>query len=114
MLTNAVTGSTTDGTLQLNQQANGGAGGEGDAGPGGQGGAAASDLTFDDTASPNQSAMVEVENGASAGAAGAGAIGSVAGVDASSETTITGAKRRQHQRVHERRGGRGVRRFHHR
>lgn len=90
-ITDAVTGSTTDGVLQLEQESNGGAGGDGSEGPGGQGGAAAADLIFDDTASPTRSAMVEVENRAAAGAAGSGGIGSVAGVNASANTTITGA-----------------------
>ena len=91
-LTNAVTGSTMDGALTLDQVAQGGAGGGGFAGKGGQGGAATSDLTFDDTASPTQSATIAVQNDAYAGAGGLGAIGAVAGVDASSDTTVTGAQ----------------------
>jgi len=88
-LTNAVTGATTGGFLQLYQTAAGGGGGAG-SGVGGAGGAASSSLTFDDTTNTTRAATF---NGYSKAQGGVGASGTSggAGGDATSYLSITGA-----------------------
>ena len=76
-LTNAVTGSTAGGVLDLIQEAYGGAGGASSGGgAGGAGGAASSSLNFNDLLSNTASTGVAASVNATGGAGGGGASGS--------------------------------------
>ncbi|HTP91199.1 MAG TPA: Hint domain-containing protein [Xanthobacteraceae bacterium] len=93
-LTNAVTGRTTGGYLQLNQVAVGGAGGNSDGAIAGAGGAATSSFTFDDvTANPIAASSLSGRAVARGGAGGGGGSSGIAGGGgaASVGVDVTGA-----------------------
>jgi hypothetical protein len=91
-LTNAVSGSTTGGTLRLSQTATGGAGGSSTGGTGGQGGAAGSSLTFNDvTANPTPASSLKGYSTAAGGNSGNGET-VVNGGAATSSIALTGAQ----------------------
>jgi hypothetical protein len=87
---NAMSGSTSGGTLSLSQTAIGGNGGASDTGAGGNGGSGASTLTFSDTKSSPPSAALLVTLTATGGNGGAGATTGNGGV-ATIGANITGS-----------------------
>lgn len=91
ILTSAVGGSTTGGTLTLSQTANAGAGGNGFGGTAGVAGAATSDLTFDDaTTNATPASMLTGTSTANGGQGAAGTAGGGAGGAATAEVALTG------------------------
>ena len=92
ILSDAVSGSTTDaGTLSLEQMAVGGNGGAGEAGAGGSGGGASSNLALNDTLSATPSATITADVQASAGSSGGGVTGAAPGGNAAATADITGS-----------------------